>query len=206
MHELTIAEVAYLAYFAEGAEFTSIRFAMIMTARLNGANYGDRAHGGWDGYITAKQANVEARAELLVVNPGVLTPTSIAAVFFAEEVRRELSERYGEAGNFTRAVLSVRTTLDPKIQLMARKAAMPMAWCATMQRPMAGKWRLAPKTIDISQDWGGPCWPTSRPMATSSLGSWRWRSTWATPPCGFGIKPERDKSWRRSSPTARPAR
>ena len=42
-----------------------------------------------DGYITPGQAQ-KARAEPLSVNPRVLTPNSIAAGFFAEEVRREL--------------------------------------------------------------------------------------------------------------------
>ena len=73
-----------------------------------------------DGYITAEQAKA-ARAEPLTVTPRVLTPNSIAAGFFAEEVRRELSERYGEQKLYEGG-LSVRTTLDPKMQLMARKA------------------------------------------------------------------------------------
>ena len=38
-----------------------------------------------------------------------------------KEVRRELQERYGEKKLYEGG-LSVRTTLDPKIQLMARKA------------------------------------------------------------------------------------
>ena len=56
-----------------------------------------------------------------MVNPRILTPNSIAAGFFAEEVRRELSERYGEQKLYEGG-LSVRTTFDPKVQLMARKA------------------------------------------------------------------------------------
>ena len=48
-------------------------------------------------------------------------PTPIAAGFFAEEVRRELNDRYGDKKLYEGG-LSVRTTLDPKMQLMARKA------------------------------------------------------------------------------------
>ena len=44
-----------------------------------------------------------------------------AAEYFAEEVRREILERYGEKKLYEGG-LSVRTTLDPKMQLIARKA------------------------------------------------------------------------------------
>ena len=49
------------------------------------------------------------------------SPHIFAAEFFAEEVRRELYERYGEKKLYEGG-LSVRTTLDPKLQVMARKA------------------------------------------------------------------------------------
>ena len=103
-----------------------------------------------DGYITHKQAD-EARAEPLVVNPRVLTPNSIAAEFFAEEVRRELQERYGEQKLYEGG-LSVRTTLDPKTQLMARKALVD----GLVRYDEAYGWHGTLKTIDIGQDWGLP--------------------------------------------------
>jgi penicillin-binding protein 1A len=86
-----------------------------------------------------------------VVNPRVLTPNSIAAGFFAEEVRRELSERYGEQKLYEGG-LSVRTTLDPKIQLIARKALVD----GLVRYDEAYGWHGTLKTIDISQDWGVP--------------------------------------------------
>ena len=88
VHELTIAEVAYLA--ALPKEPSSLNPFRDHDRAVDRRNYviGRMEE---DGYITAKQAN-EARAEPLVVNPRVLTPNSIAAGFFAEEVRRELSE------------------------------------------------------------------------------------------------------------------
>ena len=87
----------------------------------------------------------------MVVNPRVLTPNSIAAGFFAEEVRRELQERYGEQKLYEGG-LSVRTTLDPKIQLMARKALVD----GLVRYDEAYGWHGTLKTIDISQDWGVP--------------------------------------------------
>jgi penicillin-binding protein 1A len=103
-----------------------------------------------DGYITADQAR-QARAEPLVVNPRVLTPNSIAAGFFAEEVRRELSERYGEQKLYEGG-LSVHTTLDPKVQLMARKALVD----GLVRYDEAHGWHGALKTIELGQDWGVP--------------------------------------------------
>jgi len=43
-----------------------------------------------------------------------------AGEYFAEEVRRDIFERYGEKKLYEGG-LSVRTTLDPKVQVMARK-------------------------------------------------------------------------------------
>ncbi|MEE8334676.1 MAG: transglycosylase domain-containing protein, partial [Alphaproteobacteria bacterium] len=69
-----------------------------------------------DGYITKIQA-AEARAELLVLRRR--TGAAVAqAEFFAEEVRRELLDRYGE-GALYGGGLSVRTTLDPTLQGIA---------------------------------------------------------------------------------------
>ena len=44
-----------------------------------------------------------------------------AGEYFTEEVRREIISRYGENALYEGG-LSVRTTLDPKLQLIARKA------------------------------------------------------------------------------------
>ena len=81
----------------------------------------------------------------------MLTPNSIAAGFFAEEVRRELSERYGEQKLYEGG-LSVRTTLDPKMQLMARKALVD----GLVRYDEAHGWHGTVKTIDLGQDWGVP--------------------------------------------------
>jgi penicillin-binding protein 1A len=147
VHELTIAEVAYLA--ALPKEPSSLNPFRDRDRALERRNYviGRMEE---DGYITAKQASA-ARAEPLVVNPRVLTPNSIAAGFFAEEVRRELQERYGEQKLYEGG-LSVRTTLDPKVQLMARKALVD----GLVRYDEAYGWHGTLKAIDISQDWGVP--------------------------------------------------
>src|SRR6202050_2217408 len=145
VHELTISEVAYLA--ALPKEPSSLNPFRDHDRAVERRNYviGRMEE---DGYITAKQAD-EARAEPLVVNPRVLTPNSIAAGFFAEEVRRELSERYGEQELYEGG-LSVRTTLDPKTQLMARKALVD----GLVRYDEAHGWHGTVKAIDLGQDWG----------------------------------------------------
>ena len=45
---------------------------------------------------------------------------TFAAEYFAEEVRRYIFENYGEKKLYEGG-LSVRTTLDPKLQVLARK-------------------------------------------------------------------------------------
>ena len=145
MHELTIAEVAYLA--ALPKEPSTLNPFRNHDRAIERRNYviGRMAE---DGYITAEQAKA-ARAEPLTITPRVLTPNSIAAGFFAEEVRRELSERYGEQKLYEGG-LSVRTTLDPKLQLMARKALVD----GLVRYDEAHGWHGTVKSIDLGQDWG----------------------------------------------------
>ena len=147
VHELTIAEVAYLA--ALPKEPSALNPFRDHDRAVERRNYviGRMEE---DGYITPQQAS-EARAEPLVVNPRVLTPNSIAAGFFAEEVRRELSERYGEQKLYEGG-LSVHTTLDPKVQLMARKALVD----GLVRYDEAHGWHGTLKAINIGQDWGVP--------------------------------------------------
>ncbi len=69
-----------------------------------------------DGNITEAQAKA-ARAEPLVIRSGK-TPDLVPAGYFTEEVRRELLQKYGRDGLYGGG-LTVRTTLDPKLQAIA---------------------------------------------------------------------------------------
>ncbi len=73
-----------------------------------------------DGYITKQEAE-QARQTPFKVDPRPISTTQFAAEYFAEEVRRTLIDLYGE-DNLYAGGLSVRTTLDPKLQRLARKA------------------------------------------------------------------------------------
>jgi penicillin-binding protein 1A len=72
-----------------------------------------------------------------------------AGEYFAEEVRRDIFERYGEKKLYEGG-LSVRTTLDPKIQVMARKTM--VAGLVTYDEQQG--WRGPLSKLDISGDWG----------------------------------------------------
>lgn len=71
-----------------------------------------------DGVITADEAD-QAMATPLIVQQYSETEF-ITADFFAEEIRRELAERYGETQLY-KGGLSVRTTLAPRLQDIADK-------------------------------------------------------------------------------------
>ena len=73
-----------------------------------------------NGYITEEQMKA-AQAKPLVVTPRPFGAQLFAAESFAEEVRRELIELYGK-DKLEKGGLSVRTTLDPKLQLYARQS------------------------------------------------------------------------------------
>jgi penicillin-binding protein 1A len=145
--ELTVAEVAYLAALPKAPNnyqpFTRHDKAV------------DRRN--WvvdrmveNGYVSRADGD-KAKLENLGVNPRVLTPNTFAAGYFAEEVRRELSDRYGEKKLYEGG-LSVRTTLDPKMQLMARKALVD----GLVRFDESKGWRGAIRHIDLGTDWGVP--------------------------------------------------
>jgi len=72
-----------------------------------------------NGYVKKEEGDF-AKAQPLGVTLRAISPNTISAGFFAEEVRRELFDRYGEKALYEGG-LSVRTTLDPKLQQIARQ-------------------------------------------------------------------------------------
>ncbi len=145
VHELSIAEMAYLAALPKApSDLNPFRNRDRAVDRRNYV-IGRMAE---DGYITHDQAE-KAKAEPLTVNPRALSPNSYAAGYFAEEVRRDLLDRYGEKKLYEGG-LSVRTTIDPKMQLMARKALVD----GLVRFDEAHGFRGPMRSIDISRDWG----------------------------------------------------
>jgi penicillin-binding protein 1A len=145
VNELTVAEAAYLAALPK------------MPATLHPVRNRDRAierrnyvidrlqENGW-----IKQADAEkARKEPLAVTNRSNAAHTFAGEYFAEEVRRDIFERYGEKKLYEGG-LSVRTTLDPKIQVMARKTMVSGLVNYDEQQGYRG----AMSKLDISGDWG----------------------------------------------------
>ena len=158
-----MAEVAYLAALPKGAE----QLPSVPQPRRGDrpAQLGHRSHGRERLRLQARTAR-RPRTEPLGVNPRVLSPNTYAAGFFAEEVRRELTERYGEKKLYEGG-LSVRTTLDPKMQLIARKALVD----GLVRYDEAHGFRGADAPHRDRGRLGRCRWPTSRRSATCSPGS-----------------------------------
>jgi penicillin-binding protein 1A len=145
VNELTISEAAYLAALPKApGTLHPVRNRDRSTERRNYVI--DRLlENGW-----IKQADAEkARKEPLVVASRGNGAHTFAGEYFAEEVRRDIFERYGEKKLYEGG-LSVRTTLDPKLQVMARKAVA----AGLVNFDEAQGWRGAMSKLDISGDWG----------------------------------------------------
>jgi penicillin-binding protein 1A len=101
-----------------------------------------------NGYITEAELK-EAQAKPLAVTPRPFGARLFAAESFAEEVRRELIALYGKE-KLERGGLSVRTTLDPKLQIFARQAL--AAGLIRFDRKRG--YRGPIDRIDVGGDWG----------------------------------------------------
>jgi penicillin-binding protein 1A len=145
VNELSIAEAAYLAAMpkAPGALHPVKNHDRAVERR----NYViDRlVENGW-----IKQADADkARKEPLIVASRSAGAHIFAGEYFAEEVRRDIFERYGEK-KLLEGGLSVRTTLDPKVQVMARKTMVT----GLVNYDEQQGWRGSANKLDISGDWG----------------------------------------------------
>ncbi len=116
LDELTIAEAAFLAALPKGPNnYHPIKRPDAARERR------DYVVGRMldDGYISWTEAEL-AKAVPVVVHRPEATETAVAD-YFAEEVRRELVGRYGENALYEGG-LSVRTTVDPRLQRIADRA------------------------------------------------------------------------------------
>ncbi len=118
VHELTVAEAAYLAALPKAPNnYHPFRQRERAVERRN---YVHRPHAE-DRYITAQEAE-KAKKEPLKITQRPTGAHIFAAEYFAEEVRRYINDNYTEKKLYEGG-LSVRTTLDPKLQVLARKSA-----------------------------------------------------------------------------------
>src|SRR5450432_1139522 len=145
VNELTIAEASFLAALPKAP--SALHPVNNRDRSIERRNYViDRLlENGW-----IKQADADkSRKDPLIVTNRSNAAHTFAGEYFAEEVRRDVFERYGEKKLYEGG-LSVRTTLDPKLQVMARKTM--AAGLVTYDE--AQGWRGATSKLDISGDWG----------------------------------------------------
>jgi penicillin-binding protein 1A len=184
VNELTLAEAAYLAALPKGPN--NYHPFQHRERAIERRNYViDRMVA--DGVVTQEEAD-KAKTEPLGVNPRALSPNTYVAGYFAEEVRRELLDKYKDKGLYEGG-LSVRTTLDPKMQALTRKALAD----GLVRFDEAHGFRGAMNHIDISTDWGVSL------AAIPALGDvrpWRLAVVLDTSDAGarVGLQPGREKS------------
>src|SRR5580658_3698112 len=117
VNELTIAEASYLAALPKAP--TDLHPFRNRDRAIERRNYViERLVE--NGYIAA-DAGEKAKKEPLTIAQRTTGTHIFAADYFAEDVRREILEKYGEKRLYEGG-LSVRTTLDPKMQVIAHKA------------------------------------------------------------------------------------
>ncbi|WP_375461992.1 penicillin-binding protein 1A [uncultured Enterovirga sp.] len=146
VHELTPAEAAYLAALPKGPNnyhpFRKTQEALSRRNEILGLMVAN-------GYIS-KEDGDKGRSQPLGINSRMHSPNMIASGFFAEEVRRELGDRYGEKALYEGG-LSVRATLDPKMQAIARKALVD----GLIRFDEASGWRGPQGNINLAgREWG----------------------------------------------------
>jgi penicillin-binding protein 1A len=146
LEELTLPEMAYLAALPKKpGRLDPVRNHDDAVARRN-----------WvlrqmlkNGYITREEYEA-AVATPLKVNPRPFGGRLFAAEYFTDEVRRQVRRLYGKEALFGGG-LSVRTTLDPKLQIMARHALAK----GLVQFDRSRGWRGPIRHIDLDRtpDW-----------------------------------------------------
>lgn len=116
LNELNIAECAFLAALPKAPNnYDPVTHHNEAVARRNWVI--DRML--IDGHITDAETDDAKNIPLVTVAPK--DDDVVNAPYYAEEVRRELQKTYGDDGLY-RGGLSVRTSLDPRLQIIAEKA------------------------------------------------------------------------------------
>ena len=177
VHELTLAECAYLAATLKGpSNYHPFRYPERAIERRNYVI--DRMVA--EGYATAEEGAFARTQPLGVITtdeaPRVFAADSFqspfreyfqdnyaasieqtggvsinVASYFAEEVRRELIAIYGEDRLYGGG-LSVRTSLDPELQILARKSLID----GLVDFDTDQGWRGPVTQVEIGADWGPP--------------------------------------------------
>ncbi|WP_136661075.1 penicillin-binding protein 1A [Nitratireductor sp. XY-223] len=145
VNELTLPEAAYLAALPKApSNYHPYRNTDRAVARRNWVI--DRMVE--NGYVKPADGE-DAKAQPLGVNPRIGGASLFASDYFAEEVRRQIIARYGEDALYEGG-LSVRTTLDPELQVKARRALQR----GLIRYDTKQGYRGPVTNVSISGDWG----------------------------------------------------
>ncbi len=184
VNELTVAESAYLAALPKGpSNYHPFRNTERAIERRNWVIDQMVANG----YVEPEEAE-KAKASSLGVTPRRGGTYLFAGEYFTEEVRRAIISRYGEDALYEGG-LSVRTTLDPKMQVVARKALQN----GLLKYDTLRGYRGPVTSIDVSGDWGVPLGEVER---LSDVPEWRLAVVLASSDQGLdvGLQPSRQAS------------
>src|SRR5690242_14324692 len=145
LYQLSLSEMAYIAGLPKGPNnYHPFRHPEAAIERRNYVL--DRM--AEDGYITAEERDA-AKADSLNVVPRQSGSQQYSAEYFTEEVRRQLNTLYGEDQLYGGG-LSVRTTLEPKLQEYARRSLMD----GLIDYDHGKGFRGPVASVDITGDWG----------------------------------------------------
>jgi len=161
LHELSIAEIAYLAALPKAPNnYHPVREHDRALERRNWVI--DRMVE--TGFLGPAEA-ADAKASPLEVSPRPYGAQIFAAEYFAEEVRREALTIFGEDKLYGGG-LSIRTTLDPQMQKLAKEALVE----GLVAFDRAQGWRGPVARISAAGDWGRTL---AEIAALSDVAPWR---------------------------------
>ena len=159
--DLTVDEAAFLAALPKAPNnYHPIRRREAAVTRRNWVI----EQMGRNGFLATAQVT-EAKAAPLVVKPRSATEF-VEAAYFTEEVRRDLMQRFGQKGVYGGG-LSVRTTVDPRLQRIADSALRS----GLMGYDRRHGWRGPVNRIPVVAGWGDALKDLERPAGM--LSTWR---------------------------------
>ena len=160
MKDLDLAEIAYLAVLPKGPANYQVGNPKKKIKALRRRNYVlDRMLE--DGYATQAEVT-EAKGTDIVVAERFAGDEYLAAEYFVEEARKKIFKLYGE-DELYEGGLSIRTTLDTRLQLAARKALRKGLQSYDRRRGYRGPiatlesfddWKVKLKAVDVPKDIG----------------------------------------------------
>ncbi|WP_139413200.1 penicillin-binding protein 1A [Bartonella mastomydis] len=185
VNDLTLEQCAYLAALPKGpANYDPFKNTQRAIDRRNWVI--DRMVA--NGYVTREQGE-KAKAKPLGATIRGSDSYVFAADYFTEEVRRRLMHRYG-AKTLYEGGLSIRTTLDPHLQMIARRALQN----GLIKFDHAHGWRGAYAHIDKKDDdWGAEL---ANITGLSDVPEWRLAVVLSANPnkIEIGLQPQREAS------------